>query len=538
MIDFNEYKTYFDTYAARYDKADGRVALKIVHTYAVVSVMETLCRLRCLPPHTAGLALLCALFHDIGRFEQLKQYDTFLDHKSVDHASLSCKVLRENHVLDRLPETDREAVLTAIENHNKLRIDPTVTAAASSCPDDAQSLGAPGPCCSAGEVLELCRLIRDADKCDIFRVFATDDMTDVVGASEEEISRETITPEVMEALRKHASVDRRARKTHLDQWISFLCFVFDLNYRESIQIVKEQGYYKKPFARTDFKDPAAKALVREALEAVDLYMETFGETIPGALREFFQAHPKMALAFSGGTDSAYLLYAARACGCRVQAYYAASPFQPAFELEDAKNLAASLNAGMTVLPLNVLELAAVRENPSDRCYHCKNAIFSKILEAAEKDGFLEIMDGTNASDDAGDRPGMRALRELHVLSPLRSCGITKKALREYSRNAGLFTWNKPAYACLATRVPAGCSIDQEILKRIERAETGLTRLGFSDFRIRVQKDPAGQDSWNARLQLTESQFSLLAEKRLEVLELLKPDFSQVLLELSARSVTV
>ena len=112
-------------------------------------------------------------------------------------------------------------VLTAIENHNRLRIDPTVTAAASSCSDDAQSLGAPGPCCSAGEVLELCRLIRDADKCDIFRVFATDDMTDVVGASEEEISRETITPTVMEALRDHVSVDRRARKTHLDQWIGF-----------------------------------------------------------------------------------------------------------------------------------------------------------------------------------------------------------------------------------------------------------------------------------------------------------------------------
>lgn len=170
MIDFNEYKKYFDDYAARYDHTDGRVALKIVHTYAVVSVMENLCQKRLLPPHTAGLALLCALFHDIGRFEQLKQYDTFLDHKSVDHASLSCRVLRENHVLDRLPETDREAVLTAIENHNKLRIDPTVTAAASSCPDDAQSLRAPGPCCSAGEVLELCRLIRDADKCDIFRV--------------------------------------------------------------------------------------------------------------------------------------------------------------------------------------------------------------------------------------------------------------------------------------------------------------------------------------------------------------------------------
>ena len=104
MIDFNEYKKYFDDYAARYDHTDGRVALKIVHTYAVVSVMENLCQKRLLPPHTAGLALLCALFHDIGRFEQLEQYDTFLDHKSVDHASLSCRVLRENHVLDRLPD--------------------------------------------------------------------------------------------------------------------------------------------------------------------------------------------------------------------------------------------------------------------------------------------------------------------------------------------------------------------------------------------------------------------------------------------------
>ena len=133
---------------------------------------------------------------------------------------------------------------------------------------------------------------------------------------------------------------------------------------------------------------------------------------------------------------------------------------------------------MTILPLNVLELSAVRENPSDRCYHCKNAIFSRILEAAEKDGFLEVMDGTNASDDAGDRPGMRALRELRVLSPLRVCGVTKKALREYSRNAGLFTWNKPAYACLATRVPTGCSIDPEILKRSSGQRPASPGLAF------------------------------------------------------------
>ena len=256
------------------------------------------------------------------------------------------------------------------------------------------------------------------------------------------------------------------------------------------------------------------------------------------LEQFFAENREVAVAFSCGVDSAYLLYAATRYAARVKAYYVSTAFQPEFELADARRLADELGADMLVLHVDVLSNSVVTANPPDRCYHCKNAIFSRILEAAEKDGFLEVMDGTNASDDAGDRPGMRALRELRVLSPLRVCGVTKKALREYSRNAGLFTWNKPAYACLATRVPTGCSIDPEILKKIERAETGLTRLGFSDFRVRVWKDPAGQDSWNARLQLTESQFYLLAEKRLEVLELLKPDFSQVLLDLSARSVTI
>lgn len=256
------------------------------------------------------------------------------------------------------------------------------------------------------------------------------------------------------------------------------------------------------------------------------------------LRDFFQECPKVALGFSGGVDSAYLLYAALDHGAQVRPYFIKTAFQPQFELEDARRLCAQLGVELTVVELDVLQIPGVAENPPDRCYHCKRALFGRLRQQAQADGYTVLIDGTNASDDAGDRPGMRALRELRVLSPLRICGITKKALREYSRNAGLFTWNKPAYACLATRVPTGCSIDQEILKKIERAETCLTRLGFSDFRVRVWKDPAGQDSWNARLQLTESQFPLLTEKRLEVLELLKPDFSQVLLDLSARSVTI
>ena len=232
------------------------------------------------------------------------------------------------------------------------------------------------------------------------------------------------------------------------------------------------------------------------------------DCVPAALREFFAEHSTIALAFSGGTDSSYLLYAAKACGANVHAYYVSTPFQPQFELDDAKLLAESLHADMTVLPSDVLTDKVVKSNPKDRCYYCKNQVFGGILKAAKEDGFTEIMDGTNASDDAGDRPGMRALKEMKVLSPLRLSGITKTALREYSRNAGLFTWNKPAYACLATRVPSGISIEASVLRDVEWAEKSLSDLGFRDFRVRVYPDPAAADPkadapWCAKLQLTE-----------------------------------
>lgn len=176
---------------------------------------------------------------------------------------------------------------------------------------------------------------------------------------------------------------------------------------------------------------------------------------PEALRRFFEEHPRVALAFSGGCDSAYLLYAAIESGADVCAYYAHSAFQPRFELEDARRLCAELGAALRVLELDVLADENVRANPPERCYFCKRRIFSEILRAAEADGRNCAIDGTNASDDAQDRPGMRALREMRVYSPLRLCGITKAQVRALSREAGLFTWNKPAYACLATRVAVG-----------------------------------------------------------------------------------
>ena len=173
------------------------------------------------------------------------------------------------------------------------------------------------------------------------------------------------------------------------------------------------------------------------------------------LADFFRENHKAALAFSGGVDSAYLLYAAKEAGADVRAYYVKSAFQPQFELEDAKRLAGQLAADLRILETDVLADETVAANPPDRCYHCKRLLFTTIAEAAKQDGYRVLLDGTNASDEESDRPGMRALKELSVRSPLRECGLTKEEIRRLSKAAGLFTWDKPAYACLATRIPPG-----------------------------------------------------------------------------------
>ncbi len=246
------------------------------------------------------------------------------------------------------------------------------------------------------------------------------------------------------------------------------------------------------------------------------------------LKEFFEEIPKAAVAFSGGTDSALVLWAARKYGCDVRAYYARTAFQPEFEWQDARRLAAELEVPLKEVPVNILEVPEVRVNGPKRCYYCKQALFNALWEAARADGYHDLLDGTNASDDAGDRPGMAALRELKVRSPLRECGVTKQEVRRLSREAGLFTWDKPAYACLATRIPTGRPIGAEDLVRIEEAENALSRLGFSDFRVRLLDGAA-------RLQVTEKQTAMLISKRKEILTALRPYFSAVLLDLESRN---
>ena len=245
------------------------------------------------------------------------------------------------------------------------------------------------------------------------------------------------------------------------------------------------------------------------------------------LPTFFQENPVVALGFSGGVDSSYLLYAGMHFGAKVKAYYVKAAFQPQFELEDALRMASILGADLTVIETDILSVPHVAENPSNRCYYCKTAIFGLIKETAAKDGYSILLDGTNASDDSGDRPGMRALEELAIRSPLKECGITKSEVRRLSKEAGLFTWDKPAYACLATRVPAGIAITAEMLSRIERAENALFAMGFTDFRVRLTGGAA-------KLQFPESQMPEVLKRREDIIEKLHADFDSILLDLAGR----
>lgn len=246
------------------------------------------------------------------------------------------------------------------------------------------------------------------------------------------------------------------------------------------------------------------------------------------LQDFFKENPKTALAFSGGVDSSYLLYAAREYGAQVQAYYVKTAFQPEFEYQDALRLAKQLGAEVKVLELNALSDPKVVENPANRCYYCKQNIFGNIWRAARADGYTVLLDGTNASDQVADRPGMQALRELEVRSPLREAGLTKAQIRELSHAAGLFTWDKPSYACLATRIPTGVEITPEKLERTEWAEEYLKSLGFPDLRVRLY-------GTCARVQLPEEQQIAFLQKKQELLKTLKTRYSGVLLDLEARN---
>lgn len=215
----------------------------------------------------------------------------------------------------------------------------------------------------------------------------------------------------------------------------------------------------------------------------------------------------LAVAFSGGVDSTYLLHEAVKAGKeKVTALIMKTPSVPERELDEAVTFCKSRGISFFVLSADPFSAAGFRENGRDRCYICKHFLFSALLEKAKEEGIPFVADGTNADDRKEFRPGLRALKELDIRSPLAEAGLTKKEIRKLSEKEGLPTWNKPSFSCLATRFPYGEELTVEKLRRTEEAENLLAELGFTQRRVRVHGNLA-------RIEVLPAEIPLLLERR-------------------------
>ncbi|MCI8949356.1 MAG: HD domain-containing protein [Lachnospiraceae bacterium] len=247
MIDINDAKMKFDEYLNGYDRNDDKIHLKITHTYHVLQAADEICRGEGIGKEDHGIALLIALLHDIGRFEQLKQFHSFQD-SLFNHADFGVKVLFEDRMIELfLPERRYDEIIKkAIQYHSVYSL------------GDVKGL-------TARELLH-CQIIRDADKLDNFRVKETESIETLFDTPRKQVELESITPNIMEAVRNRKSILSGHRVTHMDCWVSYLAFVFDLNFKTSFRWILNQDYMNRNIDRIAYKNPETKEQMEEIRE--------------------------------------------------------------------------------------------------------------------------------------------------------------------------------------------------------------------------------------------------------------------------------
>jgi len=250
-MDYFQYYKMLLEYSENYSTYDDRIELKVIHPMAVTTAMKRIANSLGFDERMKELSVIVSVFHDLGRFEQIKRYGTYSDYKSIDHADFSAQMLSRTNFMSHLSEQDKNMVLVAIKNHNKLFIEPGIT----------------------GDALTLCKMIRDADKSDIYRVFVKDGPESTFGGTAISLADDVINPEGYDCIFKHQCLTGPMRKSPIDVLVGSLAFVFDMNYSETFKIMRENKYYRYWFDNTVFNNPQTQKQVDEILAEIEKYID-------------------------------------------------------------------------------------------------------------------------------------------------------------------------------------------------------------------------------------------------------------------------